>query len=105
VTEVLQQLFERPWPSPEKLLEFALARHGFACQDGIYGLTYPEDLHELQRAEGESIPEGYLELGYWNDGPRFQLISEQHYLQTLQRFLYSKSCIIWQGKLCFEASA
>jgi hypothetical protein len=47
----------RAWSRLPDLASFAVARHGFGDTDGGFGVTYPGDLDEYDRAvEGVTIP-------------------------------------------------
>ncbi len=66
-SDILFQLFSYNWPSFEELVEYANKRHGYVGDDGYYGVTYPSDLDEYQKEiEGEFIPEGFVEVMYWD---------------------------------------
>lgn len=54
------------WPHPEELARFALARHGFRDAVDGFGITYPDELDDIERSSGKSIPAGFVEAyGYW----------------------------------------
>tara|TARA_R110002167_G_scaffold362307_1_gene581326 strand:+ start:3326 stop:3718 length:393 start_codon:yes stop_codon:yes gene_type:complete len=79
----------RNWCAPEELSAFAVARHGFMNSDSFFGITYPTDLDEWDRASGESIPDGYVEAlaGYGDPHSDGLLILEAEYLELLRQFL------------------
>lgn len=79
----------RHWRSSEELVAFAEARHGYTDTDGFFGISYPSDLDESDRANGDSIPDGIVEAIAWygaHEGPRNQL-PEEEYLELLMQFL------------------
>lgn len=79
----------RKWPWPAQLAEFAVRRHGFADTDGGFGVTYPDDLDDYERATGGHIPEAFLEIwGFWGspEGDEFHF-SERRYLEILAAYL------------------
>jgi hypothetical protein len=55
------------WSRLPDLASSAVARHGFGDTDGSFGVTYPGDLDEYDRAvEGATIPDGFVEVyGCW----------------------------------------
>ena len=84
--EILEQLFSLDW-APEQLVEFANKRHGYAS-DGYTGITYPSDLDEYQKeVEGEFIPDGFIEIMYWDGAEKELLIREESYLAALKMHL------------------
>ncbi|WP_269630763.1 hypothetical protein [Pelomonas sp. BJYL3] len=87
-TEVFEQLFSAAWPRPAELVQYAKARHGFGGDDGYYGVTYPSDLDDYQReVEGEHIPEGSVEVHYWDGAFRDLLVPEYEFLEVLYQHL------------------
>ena len=87
-SEVFTQLFSFRWPTPERLVEYATSRHGFCGDGGYYGVTYPSDLDEYQiQVEGEFIPDGSVELHYWDGSHRDLLVLEREYLDALRDHL------------------
>jgi hypothetical protein len=80
----------RAWPRPSDLASFAAARHGFGDTDGGFGVTYPGDLDEYDRASGGvTIPNGFVEVyGHWGPSGGYSLlIRESMYLDVLAGFL------------------
>jgi hypothetical protein len=59
----------RHWRDKAQLAHFAVEGHGFGDSDGGFGITYPGDLDEHDRAvEGAVIPDGYvLAYGFWGE--------------------------------------
>lgn len=54
------------WPHKHELARFALARHGYRDAVGGFGITYPDELDDIERSSGKSIPAGFVEAyGYW----------------------------------------
>lgn len=89
--EVHARLFPHAWPSPKELVEFANACHGYCGDDGCYGVTYPSDLDGYAReVEGEFIPQGFVEILYWDGAHKELWIPEQEYLSALRQHLSSK---------------
>lgn len=80
----------RHWSRLPELAEFAIQRHGFGNTDCGFGVTYPGDLDEHERAIGAiDIPEGFVQVyGFWGlpDGYEF-VVSESAYLTTLAEML------------------
>ena len=79
----------RHWSSLAKLVAFAEARHGYGDSDGFFGIIYPSDLDEFDRANGHSICEGNVEAFAWygaHEGETHQL-PEIEYLELLRQFL------------------
>lgn len=79
----------RHWPEPAQLLQFALARHGYLDTNGFFGITYPSDLDDCDRARGEQIPEGMIEVvaGYGDARAAGHLLPESRYIELLAEFL------------------
>ena len=89
--DILAQLFSYGWPTPEQLVQFANERHGYMGDDGYYGATYPSDLDEYQiEVERDFIPEGFVEISYWDGAHKETTIKEQKYLEALKAHLLSK---------------
>lgn len=87
-SEIFSQLFDNSWPSPNKLVEYAKKRHGYMGDDGYYGVTYPGDLDEYQKeVEGECIPEGFVEVSFWDGSFNAIQVSEKRYLAELKAHL------------------
>ena len=87
-SEIFSQLFDSGWPSPKKLVEYANKGHGYIGDDGYYGVTYPGDLDEYQKeVEGEFIPEGFVEVSFWDGSFNAIQISEKRYLAELKAHL------------------
>jgi hypothetical protein len=83
------------WPRPEELVTFAIERHGFGDSNGGFGVTYPNDLDEFDRANGDFIPEGAVEIyGYWGkpDGWEHQVL-ESEYLGCLVAYLQARGLV------------
>jgi len=88
IEEILDHVFSYKWPSDEKLVDYAIARHGFGGDDGYYGVTYPSDLDEYYtEVEGQYIPDGYVEINYWDGEQKEVQIPESEYLAALKRYL------------------
>lgn len=79
----------RHWSRLAQLAEFAIARHGFGDSDSGFGVTYPGDLDDYDRAQGEHIPEGFLRVyGFWGPPNGYEmLIPEPLYLAILEEAL------------------
>lgn len=76
--------------SPERLVRFALDRHGFGDSDGGFGITYPNDLDEYERVvERRSIPDGFvLAYGFWGPPDGYEvLVPEWLYRDVLAEVL------------------
>jgi hypothetical protein len=71
-----------------QLARFAAERHGFGDSDGGFGITYPSDLDEYDRATGAAeIPDGHvLAYGFWGGGAGGYdvLVPESLYLRVLE---------------------
>jgi len=82
----------RHWSTPSQLVRFALDGHGYMNTDSFFGITYPNDLDEYDRANGENIPPGYIEVSAGNGDPHgdTHLILETVYVELLQQFLIAK---------------
>ena len=88
--EIFAQVFSNRWPSPEDLVKYAQEKRGYGGDDGYYGVTYPSDLDEYQKqVEGEFIPEGYVEVSYWDGDFQSIQIKEAEYLSALRAHLVS----------------
>jgi hypothetical protein len=72
-----------------ELAEFAARRHGFGDSDGGFGVTYPGDLDDYERASGAYIPEGFVRVyGFWGFPEGYEvLVAEPVYLATLAAVL------------------
>jgi len=90
-SEIFEQIFSHNWPDEESLVKYAIDRNGFGGNDNYYGVTYPTDLDEYQReVEGEYIPEGYLEINYWDKQHKEIKCTESEYLAALKAHLINK---------------
>lgn len=77
------------WKSVSQLVDFAEARHGYQNTDGFFGIFYPSDLNEFDRANGDPIPNGMIQANAWygaHDGP-IHLLPELEYLELLRQYL------------------
>lgn len=87
-SEILEQVFSHGWPTGEDLVLYAIRRHGFGGDDGFYGVTYPDDLDEYQvEVKGEFIPEGFVEINYWDGEHKEIQVPELRYLESLKDHL------------------
>lgn len=81
----------RHWRDKSALARFAADRHGFGDSDGGFGITYPSDLDEHDRAvEGVQIPTGHvLAYGFWGGsaGGYEVLVPEALYRRVLSEVL------------------
>jgi hypothetical protein len=79
----------RHWSRMPELDEFAAQRHGFGDSDGGFGVTYPDDLDEYDRASGVHIPTGFVQVyGFWGPPGGYEvLVPEPVYLDTLASVL------------------
>lgn len=80
----------RHWPRLAELATFAADRHGFGDTDGGFGITYPGDLDDFDRAtERAEIPPGHVEVyGSWGPPDGYQiLVPEALYLEVLAGIL------------------
>jgi hypothetical protein len=78
----------RYWTLPE-LAAFALSGHGFGESDGGFGITYPGDCDDYERALGQDFAPGYVRA-YEFFGPpngREWLVPEPLYLAVLAEML------------------
>jgi hypothetical protein len=58
----------RHWRDKAQLARFAVEGHGFGDSDGGFGITYPGDLDEHDRAAEGVIPDGYVSAyGFWGE--------------------------------------
>jgi hypothetical protein len=75
----------RHWSRLAELAEFAARRHGFGDSDGGFGVTYPGDLDDFDRASGEFIPDGFVQVyGFWGPPDGYEvLVPEVVYLAQL----------------------
>lgn len=90
-TEAVRNVFDHHWPSDEQLVDFAEQGAGFGGDDGYYGLLYPDDLDEYDKeVNGEFIPEGYIEVYYWNGPQDIIHVEESFYLEELLNYLKEK---------------
>jgi hypothetical protein len=79
------------WPSLSALADFAVRRHGFGNTDGGFGVTYPDDLDDYDRAAGHLVPAGYVAVyGLWGPPDGYEVfVDETFYLATLVAVLKS----------------
>lgn len=79
----------RHWSCLSELADFAVDQNGFGNSDGGFGITYPGDLDEYDRAQGEQIPVGFVKVyGFWGLPDGYEvLVAESLYLQTLASLL------------------
>ena len=78
----------RNWQVLTDLVTFARERHGYGNSDGYFGITYPGDLDDCDRVNGESISEGNVEAYAWygaTDGDT-HILSELEYLTLLRQY-------------------
>ena len=75
----------RHWSRLPELAEFAARRHGFGDSDGGFGVTYPGDLDDYDRASGEHIPDGFVQVyGFWGPPDGYEVsVPEPVYLDAL----------------------
>jgi len=91
-TEVLNKLFSAmrgAGPKPEELVAYARERHGYGL-DEHYGVTCASDVDDYEReTEGVDIPDGFIRIDYWDNGPETLQIPEARYVEALQEHLTS----------------
>lgn len=75
----------RHWRRLPDLAGFAEQGHGFGDSDGGFGVTYPGDLDDFDRANGEIIPDGFVRVdGFWGAPDGYEvLVPEAVYLDQL----------------------
>jgi hypothetical protein len=75
----------RHWRRLSELAVFAARRHGYGDSDGGFGVTYPHDLDDFDRASGAHIPEGFVQVyGFWGPPSGYEiLVAETVYLDAL----------------------
>ena len=85
--EIVDHLFSYGWPKDEELAEYAVNRHGYGGDNASYGITYPGDLDDYDRAMGDNIPDGMIEVYglYFEEGEL--LVEESYYLERLKTHL------------------
>ena len=83
IDNIVEKILSYGWPPLDKLVEFAVKRHGFGGDDGYYGITYPSDLDDHDRVNGYTIPEGIVEISYWDGEIKEVLIEKKEYLTLL----------------------
>ncbi|MEL6263455.1 MAG: hypothetical protein AAFR97_15490 [Bacteroidota bacterium] len=74
------------WSELEAVVSYAVKRHGYTNTDSFFGVTYPSDLDDFDRVQGEHIPPGFVRIlnGYGDpNGEEFD-ISESDYLVVLR---------------------
>lgn len=76
------------WSSPDRLLQYAVARHGYSSGNSYSGVTYPSDLDAFDLTTREPIPAGYLEVtaGLADTKQADYLIPESEYLELLTQY-------------------
>lgn len=79
----------RHWSRMSELVEFAARRHGFGDTDGGFGVTYPDDLDDYDRASGAHVPAGFVRAyGFWGPPDGYEvLVPEPEYLDALAAVL------------------
>lgn len=77
------------WMRLSDLARFAEQSHGYGDSNGGFGITYPGDLDDFDRANGEYIPDGFLRVyGLWGSPAGYELlVSEVVYLGQLASVL------------------
>ncbi len=86
--EVIRRLFDFNWPSDDELVEFAEKKTGYGGDDGYYGVLYPGDLDDYDKeVDGYHIPDGMIEVAYWNGDDDVIQVPEELYLQELLIYL------------------
>jgi len=89
--EAIQYLLRHNWPTDDELVEFAERGHGFGGDDGYYGITYPDDLDEYEiEVEKRKIPNGMIEIDYWDGQNDSLLVEEEFYLEKLKEYFANK---------------
>lgn len=79
----------RHWWRLTDLAGFAVAGHGYGDSNGGFGVTYPGDLDDFDRASGKSIPDGFvLVYAFWGPPDGYEvLVPEAVYLGQLASVL------------------
>lgn len=86
--EIYAQLFSYDDLSAQEIMNCANNRYSYMGDNGYYGVTYPEDLDEYQReVEGKFIPNGYVEIAYWDGDFQEIKVLEKEYLDELRVYL------------------
>jgi len=85
--EIVDKILSCRWPSIDELVSFAINRHGFGGDDGIYGINYPSDLDDYDKTNSYIIPEEMVELSYWDGEIKEALVPEVDYLALLATYL------------------
>jgi hypothetical protein len=90
--KAIQEMLSLVEFSLEKLVEFSEKNCGFMGDDGAYGLTYPHDVTEYDiKHEGRlEIPQGMVEIHYWDNGEQSIIVSLKEYIDGLKLFLKNK---------------
>ena len=83
----------RNWSDDEQLAKFASERHGYMNSNSHFGITYPTDLDDVDRANGGNIPAGYVQAiaGYGDPHAETHLIPELEYVELLRQYLVIKN--------------
>lgn len=82
----------RTWSNFADLVVFAESRHGYQNTDGYFGITYPSDVDDFDRANGHSIVDDFVEAnaGYGVSAIETHQLPESEYLELLRQFLVLK---------------
>ena len=66
----------RHWSSLPELATFAVARHGYGCSNGGFGVTYPGDLDEHDREVLRiHIPQSFVQVyGFWGPPAGYEIL-------------------------------
>ncbi len=74
--------------TPDDLVNYAESGHGYMADEGFFGVTYPDDLDEYEKVhDGRNIPNGMVEIDYWDGEDIEVLISLSDYLHCLIKYL------------------
>ncbi|MGX1185463.1 hypothetical protein AB7M29_003142 [Pseudomonas sp. F-14 TE3623] len=86
--EILSWLFSNDWPKADELTSYAISHHGYVGDDGYYGMRFCSDLDEFEReVEGAFIPEGFVEIMFWDGDHKEIQIPENNYIFGLKKHL------------------
>ncbi len=78
--------------TPDELINYAENGHGYMGDEGYFGITYPTDLDEYEIVHDKrNIPDGMVEIEYWDGEDKEVLIPLLKYLEALKLVLQEKS--------------
>ncbi|MGY0216348.1 hypothetical protein ACWJJH_03045 [Endozoicomonadaceae bacterium StTr2] len=89
---ILESCFQKAGLDKDQLVKLAINRQGYSSDDGRYGVTYAADVDQCLTESNNTIPEGFVEISYWDNEQKEKQCLERQYYTAVVDYLRRNGC-------------